>query len=466
MEAFIGRKSELASLEKEYRRPHSFVVMYGRRRVGKTTLIKEFMKGKEALYFLATKEIESENLKNFSGCLARFTGQSYYENIKFPDWENAVRAFCDYKPETKKILVIDEFQYLADVNKAFVSVFQRIWDEVLSQSNVMVIICGSLISMMLKKVLAYKSPLYGRRTSQIRLSPLRFSEMQEFFPEMEFEELVKLYSTTGGIPKYIELYFEENSIDRFVEEEIFSKQGFLFEEPTFLLEKEVKETISYFSIIKTISFGNHKLGNIASSLEMSTSQITPYLKTLIDLDIVEKRLPVTEKNTEKSKMGLYYIKDHFIDFWFKFVSPYKSELEIENTAPAIKRYKENFVDSHESYVFEEISKETIRMLCKNGYVDFPVLKIGKYWNNNTEIDVCVTSDEEDRFILGECKFHDKPVDADVYFNLQGKAEKLKEFRDKKILYAVFSKSGFTKRLMDIAMENESLMLINNGTLIS
>ena len=462
MHTFIGRKSELKALEKEYERKSSFVVIYGRRRVGKTTLIKEFIKDKKALYYLAAKEMESENLKSFSKALAGFTGQGYFENIRFSDWESAICAFCDYKPTEKKVLIIDEFQYLAEVNPGFVSVFQRIWDEVLSKSNTMVIICGSLISMMLKEVLSYSSPLYGRRTAQIRLSPLKFYEMKEHFCDMCFEELVKLYSIAGGVPKYIELLVNRHSIDENVENEVFSKQGFLFEEPTFLLEKEVKETVSYFSIIKVIAAGHHKLGNIAGALELKTSQITPYLKTLMDLDIIEKQLPVTEKNPEKSKMGLYYIKDHFIEFWVKFVSPYKSELEIENMAPALKRYHENFVDTHESYVFEEISRETIRNLCMNGTIPFDLQKIGRFWNNNTEIDVCVLSDDGQKVLLGECKFHEQPIDAEVYFELQKKAETIEVFKDKNIVYAIFSKSGFTERLRELAKGNPALFLIDNG----
>ena len=253
-------------------------------------------------------------------------------------------------------------------------------------------------------------------------------------------------------------------IDENVKNEIFSKYGFLFEEPTFLLEKEVKETVSYFSIIKSIAAGNHKLGNIASFLEMNTSQITPYLKVLTDLDIIEKELPVTEKNPERSKMGLYYIKDNFIEFWFKFVAPYKSELEIDNLEPALKKYRENFISSHESYVFEQISKETLRKLCKDIFEDFEVQKIGRFWNSNTEIDVCAASVNPEKFILGECKFYSKEVDADVYFDLKNKAAETKEFKNKDIKYIIFSKSGFTERLIDIADKNKDLYLVNKDEL--
>jgi AAA+ ATPase superfamily predicted ATPase len=459
MKKFVGRKSELVALEREYKRDNGFVVIYGRRRVGKTTLIREFIKNKNAMYFLATEQLETENRKAFLRILAGFTGQSYLENAVFPNWESVFEVLSQFKPDKKKILVIDEFQYLVSTNKAFPSIFQRVWDTILTNKNVMVILCGSLISMMKKEVLSYSSPLYGRRTAQIRLAPFNFYELYGFFPEKSFEDMVKLYSVTGGVPKYVELFDNKLSLMDNSRNEIFSKQGFLFEEPMFLLEKEVTETISYFSIIKAIAAGNHKLGAIAGALGLKTTQITQYLKTLIELELIEKRLPVTENNPEKSKLGLYYIKDNFIEFWFKFAAPYKSELEIENTKAALKKMDAHFVDSHVSFVFEDVSVETLRKLMPDD-----IQRAGRYWDNKNEIDICALRDDGG-YILGECKFHDKPIDADVYFDLQKKLQNIPVFNKKELTFVIFSKSGFTKRLLEISEENSSLLLVDNGQIV-
>ena len=459
MKDFIGRKSELEALEREYERANGFVVIYGRRRVGKTTLIKEFVKNKNALYFLAAEQLETENRKAFLRVLADFTGQSYLENAVFSDWESVFEVLAQFKPDEKKVLVIDEFQYLVSVNKAFPSVFQRIWDTILVNKNIMVILCGSLISMMQKQVLSYNSPLYGRRTAQIRLAPLKFYELYEFYPTKTFEEMIRLYSVTGGVPKYIELFDNKLSLADNIRNEIFSKQGFLFEEPTFLLEKEVSETVSYFSIIKTIAAGNHKMGAIAGALGLKTTQITQYLKTLTELEIIEKRLPVTENNPEKSKLGLYYIKDNFIEFWFKFAAPYRSELEIDNINAALKKMETNFTDSHVSFVFEEVSIETLRKLFSDN-----IQRAGKYWDNKHEIDVCALMDDGG-YMIGECKYHDKPVDADAYFDLQKKVQDIQAFAGAEITFVIFSKSGFTNRILELSEKTSSLLLVNNGEIV-
>jgi AAA+ ATPase superfamily predicted ATPase len=461
MKNFIGRTNELATLEREYKRKNGFVVIYGRRRVGKTTLIREFIKDKKVMYFLATEELEQGNMQSFVDGLARFTGQSYLSDAKFNSWEKLFEIYINYEPNEKKILVIDEFQYLINVNSAFTSIFQRVWDTILQDNNVMVILCGSLVSMMKTHVLSYSSPLYGRRTAQIRLAPLRFLEI---YDGNDFEKSVKRYAVTGGVPKYIELFDELPLIEN-IQNEILSKDGFLYEEPTFLLEKEVKETVSYFSIIKAIANGNHKLGQISGVLEMKGTQITPYLKTLIELGILEKQVPITEEFPEKSRKGLYFIKDNFIDFWFKFVAPYKGELEIGNVGLALEKLNKNFIDTHVSYVFEEVSKEILMNLCNYKKIPYHFSKIGSFWDGGTQIDVCSIDNENKICLLGECKFYENPVPADVYFDLLEKVKGKKEFKDYNLIYAIFSKSGFEPRLLELAQGNDKLILIDKTEVV-
>ncbi|MEE3406189.1 MAG: ATP-binding protein, partial [Acutalibacteraceae bacterium] len=318
------------------------------------------------------------------------------------------------------MLVIDEFQYLVSVNTAYPSIFQEAWDEILKESNVMVILCGSLISMMTSKVLSRSSPLYGRRTAQIRLQPLRFAEFRQAFPDKSFAELTELYAVTGGVPKYIEFFDNDLSLWENVSDVILAKSGFLYEEPVFLLEKEVRETVNYFSIMKAISLGNHKLSKIAGLLEQPTTSVSPYLATLSDLFLVEKRVPVTEQNQEKSRKGLYYICDYFIDFWFKFVYPHRGELEMDNTGYVLKKIQSAFIENHVSYVFEAISRENFAAYCAASNIDFVPSRIGAYWNGSTEIDVVAVDQEHDSIFAGECKYYDKPVPADVYFDLKKK----------------------------------------------
>lgn len=462
---FIGRESELKTLEREYQRKSGFVVIYGRRRVGKTTLIKEFIKDKNALYFLATEELENGNIKRFLSTLAEYTQQEYLKKANFSDWEDIFKIFASYMPEANKILIIDEFQYLVNVNPAFATIFQRIWDEILKDKNIMVILCGSLISMMTTHVLSYSSPLYGRRTAQIRLSPLKFTDILKNNDNKTFEQLVEAYSITGGVPKYFEFFDNDVPLMENVEKEVLYKGGFLYEEPVFLLEKEVKELVSYFSIMKSIAAGNHKVSQLAGVLEMPSNGLSPYLKTLMDLDLVEKRIPVTERQPEKSRKGLYYINDHFIEFWFRFVHAYKGELELENIEYVLNKIKKSFIENHVSLVYEDICRELLSMLCREGKISFIPSKMGAYWNSNIEIDVVALDEERKRAMLGECKYHIQPVDADVLFQLKSKAEKASELQHYEKIYAVFSKSGFTERLRELAQQSTNVILINNDIIM-
>ncbi len=469
---FIGRQQELEALEKEYQKDGGFAVIYGRRRVGKTTLIKEFMKGKCAFYFLATEEVESQSMKRLASVIARVTKNTMLQRVSFSDWMDLFRLIAEYQPEEKKVLVIDEFPYLVKSNQAFPSILQNAWDEILKGSNVMLILCGSLVGMMQKYALSYDSPLYGRRTAQIRLSPLSFPDVYAA-QHLSFEEAVKQYAITGGVPKYLEFFNEQEELYRQVESVVLSKNGFLFEEPNFLLKDEVLSAVNYFSIIRVMAEGSHKLGKIAGALEIETSRLTPYLSTLIDLGFIRKETPVTEKNPEKSRKGLYFISDNFVRFWFRYVYPYKGELELDNTRFVLDEIKKDFVQKFVAFAYEDICKSIFAELCRSEAIHFLPSRIGTYWLNDldsdTEIDVMAVDHQNRQVFAGECKFHSKPVDVPVFFSLQDKvyasAEIHAVFKNYQILYGVFSKSGFTQRMLDLSKQNPNLLLIQEDKLI-
>ena len=441
---FLGREKEILDLEKEYARDGGFVVIYGRRRIGKTTLIKQFIKSKTAFYFLATKEVESQSMKRFAGVIARTTGNSVLQKAAFSDWLDLFQAVADYKPNEKKVLVIDEFPYLVKVNDSFPSILQNAWDEILKDSNVMLILCGSLISMMKKHALSYESPLYGRRTAQMRIAPLPFTTVYEN-QKLSFEEAAEQYSITGGVPKYMEFFSDVQPLYEQIKENVLSKNGFLYEEPNFLLTDEVQVLTNYFSIIKVIADGNHKLGTIAGILGLETSALTPYLKTLSELGFTEKQVPVTEKNAEKTRKGLYFISDNFLRFWFRYVYPYKGELELDNMQISLDELDKDFKEKFVAFAYEDICKEIFARLCSDKAIDFTPSKIGSYWLNdksgNTQIDVMAVDTVNKRLFAGECKYHNQPIDADVYFELVKKVDNSSEiksaFKGYTVIYGVF-----------------------------
>lgn len=469
---FIGRKNELHTLNTEYNRNSSFVVIYGRRRVGKTTLIKEFLKNKTAFYYLATEELESQSMKRLANVIARTTKNTLLQKMEFTDWLDLFQLIADYKPEEKKVLVIDEFPYLVRTNSAFPSILQNAWDEFLKDSNVMLILSGSLIGMMQKHALSYDSPLYGRRTAQMRLTPLPFTSIYET-QNLPFEQAVEQFALTGGVPKYLEFFEDGRPLEEQLKDAVFSKNGFLYEEPNFLLKSESLTAVNYFSIIKTIADGNHKLGKIASALGQESSSLTPYLSTLSDLGFIEKRTPITEKNPEKSRKGLYFIANNFLRFWFCYVYPYKGELELDNMQIVLDEIHKDFKEKFVAFAYEDICKDIFAKLCSNNAISFVPSRIGSYWLNDydgdTEIVVMSVDHQNKQVFAGECKYHTKPVDAPVYFTLKEKVDNASEIRKSfpkyNVIYGLFSKSGFTKRMLDIAKENPNILLIHEDHLL-
>ena len=251
MDRFIDREKELAALKREYdSKGSSLVVIYGRRRVGKTALIAEFIKDRPSIYFLATQESETQNLRAFQSCVSQYLQSDFLRDVSLNSWESAFRFLMDNAGDRKLVLVIDEFQYLGKSDPAFPSVFQRIWDEQLKDRDVMVILCGSLISMMESQTLSYSSPLYGRRTAQIKLKQIPFRYYRDFFTDKSQKELVEFYAVTGGVPRYIEAFSGYEDVLDGIAANILDRTSFLYEEPYFLLQQEVDEIGSYFSLIR------------------------------------------------------------------------------------------------------------------------------------------------------------------------------------------------------------------------
>jgi len=448
---FVNRQKELQLLEDEYRdEGFRFSVLYGRRRVGKTTLLKKYITDKPYIYFLVTFETMPSILDRFKELVANYLNDEFLRGIEVRNFRQIFEYLSNHTGSKKLIIVIDEFQYLSKIDSSIPSEFQYIVDEILKDKNIHLILCGSIISMMYEQTLSYSSPLYGRRTSSIKLDALDFEYLSAFFPKREENELIELYAVLGGVPKYLELFRDSKDIFQAIEKNILDKNAFLYEEPRFILQNEVNEPVTYFSILETIANGEHKIGNIASKLNKNVQNITSFISKLIELEILYKDVPITEKLPNKSKKGLYFIKDNFFRFWFSYVLPYKSQLEIENTRYVSSIIKQNFA-SFVSKVYEDLS---IKYVLQN----YPVLKVGRWWSKDKEIDVVGVA--KDFLIVGECKYSNKKVGVDILQSLEQKSKKI----DLKLpirYYILFSKSGFTKDLIELKKRREDIVLIGN-----
>lgn len=447
---FIGRRKELKWLEKTYKdTQNSFLIIYGRRRIGKTELIKEFSKDKDHIYFLATIKPEIENLRDMKNIMADFLKDEVFNRIEFRGWEDLFKEFTN-KVKKRLIITIDEFSYLIEQNKATPSIFQKIWDENLKDKQVMLILCGSSIGMMETEVLGYKSPLYGRRTGQWKLEPFKFKELKQFFPKSSFEDRLQFYSFLDGIPEYLNKMNAEKNPEWNLKNKIFKKGEYLYEEAENLLRQEFREPRNYFSILQAISEGNTKYGEICNRTDLDKSMVSQYLKNLIDLHVIRKEFPVTQKKERRN--AHYSLSDNYFDFWFEFIYPSKSLIEEDKQEILLNKIKER-LRTHFSSVFEQVCREIVQKL------PYGFSKVGRWWEGNKEIDVIGLNEKENVILIGECKWSGKQVGTDLLNKLTEKSENIKwKIGKREEHFALFSKSGFTEELDNLAKQRKDLEL--------
>ncbi len=452
---FIGREEEMEFLNEQYELDHSFVIISGRRRVGKSTLIEEFIKGKNALYFETDNETSNMILKSFSSAVSAAVDTPLGQ---FESWREAIESYVKLGPSGKKILVIDEFQYITMADSNFAINFQSIWDTLLSKNDIMVIICGSYIGMMRKIAEDYNSPLYGRNTGDLILRPLEF---RKTIQNKEYIRAIEEYAVTGGVPHYMVLMNDKLSIVDNIERLTMKNGGPLVNEPAYLLSDEFRDITSYNTYLRVISEGHRKADKISSAVQAPSNIILPYLRKLIDVGLLERRVPVTENKPEHSRNGQYVISDYFMSLWFRFVYPFKNDILRNNSDVAVATLKAHFIDSHVSFVFEDICKSELRTYLKEKGI---AATYGSHWESNLEIDVVAIDKINNIAYAGECKYRSSPVGVDVLHNLEKKCMCVKEFEKLETILCLFSVSGYTEQTIKEASEKK-VLLFDCGKLI-
>lgn len=445
---FINRQKELKFLEDKWLEPGAqLIVLWGKRRVGKTELIKQFISNKPNIYFLSESTSDKEQLRKFSYAIGEFFKEMLLQTRGFADWEEAFR-YLSAKKE-KIVVVIDEFPYLISSNSGITTILQKSWDEYISKSNLFLVLLGSSISMMETEVLGYRAPLYGRRTGQWQMNPMTFNEVSYFRNDRTFEDRLMHYSVAGGIPAYWLRFFKDKDFYYNIKECLLRKGQFLYDEVEFILREELREPRYYFALLQSIAQGKRKLSEIVNATGLPQPVANKYLGVLSDLRIVERELSVTEEKPLKSKRGLYKISDEFFDFWFKFIFPHRAALELDRAEDVIIRIK-NGMQQHLSVVYEKVSRNTLWQ-----YMDsfFPFTAVGKWWDKNEEIDIVAINPQLNSILFGEVKWSNKLVGIDVYENLKEKAQKvLWGKKGRKEFFCLFSKKGFTETMLKIARQ--------------
>lgn len=456
---FYGREDELNFLSERYNSNNAqFVVLYGRRRIGKTELLRFFSKDKPHIFYVCRETIDSEQLNLFSKKILGNTILSQYLT-SFNDWEAAFKYIKDIPNMDKKLVIIDEFPYMVNTNSSIPSILQNVWDEILKYENVMLVLCGSSMSFIEKEMLSEKRPLYGRATAIIKLEELDFYTACNFFDNKPYEEKIVLYSILGGVPHYLKQFDYNLSVEENIKKYILTKGSVLFSEPDFLLKQELRETSTYNTLIEAIALGNTKLNNIYTKTGIEKTKIIVYLKNLMELNLIVKEYPVTYsiKKSVNPQNGIYKLKDNYFKFYYKFVFPNLSELEEYNIDIVYDLAVKPFLNEYTSYIFEDVCISYLKIQNKKNNLPFNFLKIGRWWDKNNEIDI-VAFDNQGNAILGECKWKNSKVSKNELFKLIEKSNHI-DIKFNNIYYFIFSKSGFDDELINLALLDEKIKLI-------
>ena len=473
---FIGRKDELAFLNKKYNSSNAeFIVIYGRRRVGKTELLTEFCKEKPTLFFSCRECTDAVQRENFSRAVLSFNTPAAEYVTTFKDWADAFSELAKIENNEKTVVVLDEFPYMCKGDKSIPSILQNLWDHVLSRANLMLIISGSSVSFIEEELLASKNPLYGRATGIYKMEPLPFKDAIKFFPDYTDEEKIIAYSILGGIPHYLRQFDSSLSLEKNVKEHILSKGSVLFDEVEFMLRQELRETSVYNTIIEAIAIGNSAFNDIFLKVQIDKPKLSVYLKNLKDLGIIKREFPVLTNQNEKVNVnrGAYRLTDPFFRFWYAFVYNNFSLLESGGKERVWKRKIQPNLHHFASKAFEEISVSYLRSLDLQDKTPFEISSLGRWWGNVThydengkpfttseEIDILACDEKEKSFIIGECKFRNEAFDLHELEKLKAKHERKGE-----IYYYLFSLGGFTEAVKNTSEKEKNIYLFEPSVMI-
>jgi len=450
---FVGREREIKTLNEHYDRDgFEFFCIYGRRRVGKTELIKEFVKGKKAIFFTGVEDTKYVNLTEFSYAVREALYDTKSKAL-YSDFKDALIDVFKYAQKDKLILVIDEYPYLAKSYPGISSILQIEIDHRLKNTNIFIILCGSSMSFMEKQVMGYKSPLYGRRTGQIKVLPFDFETSRAFYERGSQEEKAIIYGVTGGMAKYLALFRNNLSVRENIVKNFFQSNELLFEEPTNLLNQELREPALYNSIITAVATGSTKINEIETKTQLDSSTCVKYLKNLIELGIVKREIPIMDKAT--SKKSIYRLNDGMFRFWYRFVYKNISKIQLGFGEQVYEDVKE-LIPDFMGEVFEQICMEYIWKTTP----PFSVSHIGRWWGNNPikkteqEIDLIAVNSNNTKAIFCECKWRNQKQPESVIDELIDKAAL---FGHQEKYYFIFSKSGFTAAAKKRESENIKLI---------
>ena len=452
MVRFVDRERELQSLTEIWNWAGAqFLVLYGRRRTGKTALLLHFAQDKPCIYWVASQSSAAYLLRGFSQALWRYANPQVpvEENFSFPSWETAFRYAADLARDSRLMLIVDEFPYAVDADPSLPSLLQGAWDHHLKTTQVFLALAGSHVGMMERYVMAYRAPLYGRATAQLHLQPLDFPAARQFVSRYSTPTALTAYAIVGGIPAYLERFDDSRSLEANVRSRVLNPTSMFQIDPLYLLNEALREPRNYFAVLEAIGVGHRTLTEIARAAGLERTNVPKYLNTLASLGIVERRVPLKPGRRSRQQRGIYLISDPYLRFYFRFIVPHQSDLqqgEVNRVWQAIEGQLPAFVGST---VFEELCRTWVQVRGARGELPFRPAEVGSTWDRHIQVDVVAASAAENALLLGEARYTSRPVGSNVLAELGGKAARLTPSGWRAHL-ALFARSGFSAELQERA----------------
>jgi uncharacterized protein len=450
---FVGREREIAILQSEWESAQArMLILYGRRRVGKTRLVTHWINNvtPRALYWVAEPTSSVDQLRSFSQALFGFESNSPVpEDFSYGSWAQAFEQAARMSKYERFALVLDEFTYLIALEQGIAGILQNAWDHQLKNSNIFLIISGSHVGMMERGVLSYQAPLYGRATSKLHLQPLPFKATKGMFPNYKADERVALYAIFGGVPAYWEQFDPNLNLDRNIKQHLLGDANLNEDEPRLLLQDFVSDIHNYASILRAIAYGYRTPKEVASAAGLNERHISMYLSNLLQTGFVERRVPVTETST--SRQGRHHITDPFLRFHYRFLSRRQAQLALGVRDQALAEIKKHLLDFIGTHTWEELCREWLLRASGKNLLPFLPDQVGSIWNREAQIDVAGVNFMDKTLILGECKWDRHPKDVGTLEKLIDKTDKvLPKDGQWKVFYLGFARRGWTSNAIEFA----------------
>ena len=461
---FVDREWELKTLDQMWTAGEArFLVLYGRRRIGKTRLLTHWLSSRSphALYWVAKPASSASLLRDFSQSFWRHThpGQAVDPGFSYPSWEMIWQAVAEESRNGRFALLLDEFTYTLDSTPELAGTLQNAWDHSLNQSDLMLVVSGSHLGMMERQLLAYRAPLYGRASARLLLQQLPFRALGQLFPRYETAERVALYSVLGGIPAYLERFDPERSLSWNIKQRLLTPANLLQEEPRLLLQEQLAEPRNYMALLEAIAHGHRSLSEIAAYTGLERGHVSKYLGVLRNLRLVRRDVPATVRRPERSRKGRYVITDPYLRFYFRFLARLQDEIALGRVGAVWRQIQRHLVDFIGTHTFEELCREWARQEGNAGRLPLMPETVGSFWSKEAQVDVVAVDWMEKKILLGEAKWSRQAVGKGVLNELVEKSRHVVPGEGWEICYALFGRAGFTTAARQAA-EREGVLLID------